>query len=105
MADNHAHVTLRRTDPSDVGHRQIFVRIDDGATMSLMAGDTRTLDVPAGMHVLHANNTLFWKKLPFEIAPGEHATFDLINVAGRMSFGFLMGLGLAPMYLRIERRA
>ena len=104
MADQRAHVTLRRTDPSDVGHRQIFVRVDDGVTVSLMTGDSRTLDVPAGTHLLHANNTLFWKKLPFEIAAGEHVTFDVINVAGRMSFGFLMGLGLAPMYLRVERR-
>jgi hypothetical protein len=99
-----ASVTIARTDPSDVGHRQIFARIDDGATVALMAGESRTLDVPLGAHTLYANNTLFWKKMPFEIAAGDHLRFDVINVAGRMSFGFLMGLGLAPMYLKIVRR-
>jgi hypothetical protein len=98
-------ITISRTDPADVGHRQILVRIDGGPTVSLMAGESRTIQVAPGTHVLHANNTLFWKKMPFEIAPDEHVTFDVVNVAGRMSFGFLMGLGLAPMYLRVERRA
>ena len=105
MTDTPARVTISRTHPSDAGHRQIFARIDDGRTVALMAGESRTLDIPPGAHTLHANNTLFWKKLPFEIAGGEHVTFDVINVAGRMSFGFLMGLGLAPMYLRIIRRS
>lgn len=100
-----SQVTINRTHASDAGHRQIFVRIDDGATISLMTGESRTVDVIPGAHTLHANNTLFWKKVPFEIQAGEHATFDVVNVASRMSFGFLAGLGLAPMYLRIERRA
>jgi hypothetical protein len=100
-----AQITISRTNPADVGHRQILVRIDDGSTVSLMVGASETIQVAPGAHVLHANNTLFWKKVPFAIAPDEHVTFDVVNVAGRMSFGFLMGLGLAPMYLRVERRA
>ena len=94
-------VTISRTDPHDAGHRQILVRIDHGRTVSLMAGDSHTFDVAPGAHTLHANNTLFWKNVPFEIGAGQHLDFGVVNVASRMSFGFLAGLGLAPMYLKV----
>ena len=97
-------VTISRTDPTDAGHRQIIANVDRGAAVTLMAGESRTVDVTPGAHTLHVNNTLFWKKLPFEIAAGDHAEFSVVNIASRMSFGFLAGLGMAPMYLRVERK-
>ena len=98
-------VTITRTDPKDAGHRQSLARIDDDRTVSLMIGDVRTLDVSPGAHTLHVNNTLFWKRVPFEIAAGESRIFSVVNRAGRMSFGFLAGLGMAPMYLEVTETA
>jgi hypothetical protein len=95
-------VTITRTDPKDAGHRQILARIDDDRTVSLMTGDARTLDVSPGAHTLHVNNTLFWKRVRFEIAAGESRHFSVVNLASRLSFGFLAGLGMAPMYLEVS---
>jgi hypothetical protein len=96
-----AIVTISRKHPADAGHRQILARIDDGPTLSLLAGEARTVNVPPGAHTLHVNNTLFWKKVQFEVQSGEHRHFGVMNVASRLSFGFLAGLGMAPMYLRV----
>jgi len=63
------------------------------------------VQVTAGSHVLRANNTLFWKRVPFTIEPGEHLEFSLINRAGRLTLGFLAVMGVAPLYLDIERRS
>jgi hypothetical protein len=97
-------VTLSRTDSTDVRQRQIYARLDDGPSHSLVFGKTVTLDVPAGDHVLHANNTLFWKRIAFFVAPGQHIEFSLINRSGLLGFGFLALLGVAPLTLTIERR-
>ena len=104
MSDARATVTITRTDPADAGHRQIIVTIDEGASVTLMAGESSTVDTIAGAHTLHANNTLFWKHLPFQIGPGEHLEFSVVNLASRLSFGFLAGLGMAPLYLRVSRK-
>lgn len=98
-------VTLAREHASDARQRQVLVRIDDGPTSVLMYGDRVTIEVPAGSHLLRANNTLFWKRVPFTIEPGEHLEFALINKAGRLTLGFLAVMGVAPLYLDIERRS
>jgi hypothetical protein len=97
-------VTLSRTDSADVQQRQIYARIDDGPTQTLIFGNSVTLEVPAGDHVLRANNTLFWKRVAFSVAPGQHVEFALINRAGLFGLGFLALLGAAPLSLSIERR-
>jgi hypothetical protein len=70
-----------------------------------MFGQTVTFEVKPGLHVLRANNTLFWKKVSFAVEPGEHLEFVLINRAGRLTIGFLALMGVAPLYLTIERRS
>jgi hypothetical protein len=99
-----ARVTLSRTDSADVQQRQIYVRLDDGPSHTLMFGDTLTLAIPAGQHRLRANNTLFWKQVAFSVAAGEHVEFALINNAGPLGLGFLTLFGVAPLMLSIERR-
>jgi hypothetical protein len=49
------------------------------------------------------HNTLFWKTYDLVLQPGEHARFVAANRAGWGSFGFLMVLGAAPLYLTLER--
>jgi len=97
-------VTLSRTDRADVQHRQIYAQLDDGRSHTLVFGDTVTLELPAGEHVLRANNTLFWKRVPFVLEPDQHVEFALINRSGLFGFGFLAVFGVAPLRLSIERR-
>jgi hypothetical protein len=97
-------VTLSRTEATDVGQREIFARIDDTPTRRFRFGDACTEDVAPGAHQLRVNNTLFWKRVAFTIAPGEHIEFMLINRGGALAIGMLAVLGVAPLSLTIERR-
>jgi hypothetical protein len=98
-------VTFRRDAENDAKQRQIIVRIDDAPASTLMFGETVTVEVPPGSHVLRANNTLFWKRESFSIEPGEHLEFALVNRAGRLTLGFLALIGVAPLYLDVMRRS
>lgn len=100
-----ARVTLARTDARDAQQRQVLARVDDGPTATLLFGDHQTIEVAPGQHVLKANNTLVWKRMPFAIEPGEHLEFQLINRPGRLTLGFLALLGVAPLFLSIERKS
>ena len=103
--DLRALVTISRRHELDARHRQVVARIDDGTPTTLMFGDAFTVEVAPGSHLLRANNTLFWKKVSFTVEPGEHLEFVLINRASGIMFGFLAGLGVAPLFLTIERRS
>jgi hypothetical protein len=103
--DLRCHVTFSRQHQADARQRQVLVRLDEGPTSALMFGDRITVEVDPGSHTLRANNTLFWKRVPFTIEPGEHLEFTLINRAGRLTLGFLAVMGVAPLYLDIERRS
>jgi hypothetical protein len=98
-------VTISRRHDGAVRIRQVIARIDDGAPATLMHGDAVTVEVPPGRHLLRANNTLVWKRVAFNVEPGEHLEFVLINRAGRFTMGFLVIMGVAPLLLRIETRA
>lgn len=103
--DLRTYVTISRQHASDVRQRQILVRLDDGPEATLVYGQTVTVEVRPGAHVLRANNTLFWKKVAFAVEPGEHLEFLVINRAGPLTLGFLALTGVAPLYLTIERRS
>jgi hypothetical protein len=99
-----ARVTVSRADDRDVQQRQIYARIDDAATRTLMFGDSFTIEVAPGAHTLKTNNTLYWKSVEFTVEPGEHVEFAVINQSSKLSFGFLALLGAGPLKLVIERR-
>lgn len=103
--DMRARVTISRDHAKDAQQRQVLVRIDDAPEATLMYGDRITIEVQPGSHVLRANNTLFWKRERFTIEAGEHLEFVLINRAGRLTLGLLAVMGVAPLYLDIERRS
>jgi hypothetical protein len=100
-----AGVTIRRTDRADIGQRQVIVRVDDGPRATLSFGDSVTHALPPGDHVLHAHNTLVWKRVPFTVAAGEQAEFQVVNKPGRFTLGFLSLMGVAPLFLTIHRLA
>lgn len=104
VSDEPARVTLSRTDSTDVQQRQIYVRLDDRPSHTLIFGDSITLEISPGRHELRANNTLFWKRVAFSVTAGERVEFALINRAGLLGFGLLALLGVSPLTLSIERR-
>lgn len=98
-----ACITVSRTSRDDVGFREVFVSVDGTQVAILAHGEQVTHELPAGPHRLRAHNTLFWKTHDIVLQPGEHARFTAINRAGWGTFGILMFLGAAPLYLTFER--
>jgi len=102
-AEQVATITVSRQSPDDAGIREIFVSVDSEEIAILKNGEAITHDLPAGPHKIRVHNTLFWKTYDLVLRPGEHARFMAANRAGWGSFGFLMVLGAAPLYLTLER--
>ena len=100
-----ARITIARTSGSDVGQRQVIVSVDGGPKKTLVFGESASFDIAPGDHALKANNTLVWKTVPFSVAPGEHVQFEVANCATRFTLGFLSLIGVAPLYLRIEKKS
>jgi hypothetical protein len=99
-----ARVTISRTSNADVGQRQVIVSIDGGPKKTLVFGERATFDIPPGDHALKANNTLVWKTVSFSAAPDEHVQFEIANRATRFTLGFLSLIGVAPLYLTIDKK-
>ena len=102
-ADQVATITVSRQSPDDAGIREIFVSVDSEQIAILKNGEAVTHDLPAGPHRIRVHNTLFWKTHALVLQPGEHARFMATNRAGWGSFGLLIMLGAAPLYLTLER--
>ena len=98
-----AKITITRTSPKDVQQRHIFVSLDGASIAELAFGDTVTREVAPGSHVLRAHNTLVWKTVACDFAPGEHARFTVINRPGLFTWAMLSLLGTGPIYLTFER--
>jgi hypothetical protein len=98
-----ACITVSRQAPDDVGFREVFLSVDGNDVAILRYGDTVSHELSAGPHRIQAHNTLIWKTRHVVLQPGEHARFTAINRAGWGTFGFLMFLGAAPVYLTFER--
>ena len=98
-----ASITVSRDAHEDVGFREVFVQVDGKDVGMLRYGDSISHELPAGPHRIRAHNTLCWKTHDIVLQPGEHARFVAINRAGWGTFGMLMILGAAPVYLTFER--
>jgi hypothetical protein len=98
-----ASISVSRESPDDVGFREIFISVDGDQLAMLRHGESVTHELPAGPHRIRAHNTLFWKTHDLVLQPGEHARFTAINRAGWGTFGMLLMLGAAPVYLTFER--
>ena len=98
-----AAVRIARTSDKDIQQRQVIVSVDDGPKATLAFGESVEWKVGAGEHVLKAHNTLVWKKVPFSAEPDERIEFVIANRASRFTLGFLSLMGVAPLYMTIER--
>ncbi len=103
MDQPESQLTLSRTSPEDVKQRQVILRVDDEPLGTLLYGKTLTRPVPPGHHSLRADNTWNKKTIEFDLAPGEHAKFRIINRAGGCTWFLVAALGAGPMYVAIER--
>ena len=103
MSGPTATVTITRRAPNDVKQRQVFVAIDGERFAILDFGESASREVPAGRHVLRAHNTLVWRTIECELAPGEHAQFAVVNRPGFGTYAMLSLLGTGPIYLTFER--
>lgn len=98
-------VTISRAHPTDIGQRQVIVRLDDGSKIKMVFGDEFTMELQPGRHTLFVHNTLFWKTTYFTIEPGEHLEFIVINTARWWTAGMVGVLGSAPLFLQVVQRS
>ena len=103
MGDEVARISVSRAAANDVKVRQVVLSLDGEPLATLMYGESVSRDVAPGAHRLRAHNTLVWKTVDFEIAPGEHAQFRAINRPGLGTYTMLSLLGVGPIYLTLER--
>ena len=98
-----AHLVVSRTMSVDVGQRQVYVLLDGERIATLMFGQQVKKEIAPGKHQLRLNNTLVRKTVEFDVAPGETVQFQFANRAGRFALPFLTVMGVAPLYLTVER--
>lgn len=101
MAD--ATLIVSRTLPSDVGQRQVYVDLDGERIATLLAGESITRSIAPGPHKLRFDNTLHKKTVEFTATDDERVEYRFANSAGRFALPFLAVMGVAPLFLKIER--
>jgi hypothetical protein len=99
-----AELTIARTLDTDVRQRQVYVSLDGSPVATMVFGDIARREIDPGPHRLRFNNTLVWKTVHFDAHPGERIEFVYANRPGRWTLGLLSLLGVAPLFLTIERR-
>jgi hypothetical protein len=105
IEDLRSTITVSRDHPTDVGQRQVFIRIDGGERVALVFGESLTTELESGRHRLRVHNTLIWKTIDFVIEPGEHLEFIVINSGRWWTAGMVGVLGAAPLFLRVLKRS
>lgn len=98
-------LTIHRTSPLDAKDRQIIMSLDGRKLVTLVFGQQHTCEIAPGPHRLRANNTLVWKTVAFDAAPGEDVHFTCTNRAPGSLFYLLFLFGVGPMYVTLERGA
>ena len=99
-----AQLTISRTHPDDVRQRQVYVTLDGESIATMLHGQTVEREIDPGAHTVRFNNTLVWKTVHFEAGPGERVEFVYANRPGRWTLGFLSLIGVAPLFLTVEKR-
>ena len=62
-----------------------------------------TRDITPGHHQLRCHNTLVWKTVEFDVAPGDHVRFSIVNYKGGGFLALMAVVGVAVLYLDVER--
>lgn len=98
-----ARLLVTRSSERDVRNRQIFVSLDGKGVGDILFGEKIDRPMSPGHHVLRVHNTLFWKTFEFDAAPGETVHYETVNYAGKGFLHIVLILGVAPLFLAVER--
>jgi hypothetical protein len=97
-----ARLTVHRSSAEDARQRQVILSLDGSEIATLLYGQQTTRDIPAGHHRLRANNTLVWKTIEFDAAPGDDLHVKIVNRAAPGMLALVALLGAGPMYVTME---
>lgn len=103
MQDGTTQLIVARTLKADVRQRQVYVELDGEHIATLLVDEQVVRTIAPGKHTLRLNNTLVKKVLEFDAAPGEVVEYRFANTAGRLAIPFLALMGVAPLFLTVER--
>ena len=78
-----ARLLITRNSERDAKQRQIFVSLDGERVGDIVFGESLKRDIAPGRHFVRIHNTLFWKTIDFEAAPGETIHFNTVNRTGK----------------------
>ena len=96
-------LSVERAAPADVRTRQVVLSLDGEPLATLLFGERVTRDIAEGPHRLRAHNTLVWKTIEFDVSPGEHVRYSVVNRACFGSMALVALLGVGPLYVTLER--
>lgn len=102
-ADQPSRLTVQRNSKHDIGERHLVVSLDGEKLGHLLFRQRLTREIDPGHHRLRVHNTLVWKTVEFDVAPGEHVRFLACNKMGSGSFSMLLMIGLGPLSVTLER--
>lgn len=97
-----ARITVHRTSEEDARQRQVYMSLDDERIATMLFGQTMTREIPPGHHKLRANNTLVWKTIEFDAAPGADLHFAIVNRAAPGMLWMVALFGSGPMFVSLE---
>ena len=97
-----ARLTVHRSSDEDARHRQVILSLDGNEIATLLYGQHTTREIPAGHHRLRANNTLVWKTIEFDVAPGDDLHVNIVNRAAPGMLALVALFGAGPMYVTME---
>jgi hypothetical protein len=97
-----ARLTVHRSSPEDARHRQVILSLDGNEIATLLYGQETSRQIPAGHHRLRANNTLVWKTIEFDVAPGDDLHVTIVNRAAPGMLALVALFGAGPMYVTME---
>ena len=75
----------------------------EGVVGAAAVGDRIERDIEPGSHHVRIHNTLFWKTIYFDAKPGETVHFETVNYAGKGFLNLVLIIGVAPLFLAVER--
>ena len=103
VSTNTAQLVVSRTLDGDVGQRQVYIDLNGQRIATLLSGERVAREIPPGHHELKLNNTLHTKTFEFDAAAGDVVEYRFANKAGRFAIPFLAVMGVAPLFLTVER--
>lgn len=97
---NRASLTIFRDAPGDFQDRQVYLWVDGEPWGKIKYGREVSREVPAGRHLIRANNTLLSHTLEVTLRPGEQVRVRCHN--GMPPAGWLMMMFVHVTYLRVR---